>query len=64
MTRILFRLCIGLGNERISLEDVSEYGYSDEEWLALTLKEREALIDEWVTKWAGNYIRHSGAEIV
>ena len=63
--RIKFYLSIGmaLGN-RDDLASVSDYGYSDEEWLALTPKEREALIDEWATEWAGNYIDYSGAEIV
>jgi len=65
MIKIKFSLSIGLsGGEQDDLASVADYGYSDEEWLALTPKEKEALINEWVTDWAGNYIDYSGVEII
>lgn len=36
-----------VGCESTELVDLSEYGYSDEEWDGLTEQKREDLLDEW-----------------
>lgn len=36
-----------VGTDNQDTYDISEFGYTDEEWDALTERERENLVDEW-----------------
>lgn len=52
-----------VGCESTELVDLANYGYTDEEWDALTDRERENLLDEWGQEFFWNEGYEFNAEV-
>lgn len=58
---VTFSVCTRYVNSEVrSTEKLEEYGFSDQEWDAMTLEERDNYIDEWSHEWAMQEIEYWG----